>query len=141
MSAANQPGDDLSILKSGETAYPQSPDAAVLETFANAYPDRNYTIHFHCPEFTALCPITGQPDFATIDIDYVAAERCVESKSLKLYLFSFRNEGSFGEQIANRILEDLVTACAPRSATVTAVFTPRGGIHMRVVAEHPDSAG
>ena len=137
MSNENQPSDHLSILKKGETSYPQSPDEATLETFVNANPNRDYTVQFSCPEFTALCPITGQPDFATIDIEYVPNERCVESKSLKLYLFSFRNEGSFGEKVANRILDDLVAACAPRRAKVTARFTPRGGIAMTVTAAFP----
>lgn len=136
MTVDEQLGGDLSILGSGEKNYPQSPDDSVLETFPNPYPDRDYRVRFSCPEFTALCPITGQPDFARIEIEYVPNERCVESKSLKLYLFSFRNEGSFGERIANRILDDLIAVCAPRRAKVTAKFTPRGGISMKVVAEH-----
>lgn len=126
---------DLTQLGSGRTAYPDSPDEATLETFENPYPDREYRIHLACAEFTSLCPITGQPDFATIEIEYIAGARCIESKSLKLYLFSFRNQGSFSEAIVNRILSDLVAACKPRSMKVTGRFTARGGIAITVVAE------
>lgn len=135
------PGDDrmgLSALGSGKTTYPESPDEARLESFPNAYPGRPYTVRLDCPEFTSLCPITGQPDFGHIRIEYVPADRCVESKSLKLYLFSFRSQGSFGEAIVNRILDDLVAVCSPRSATVTGSFTPRGGIAIEVTARYPD---
>ncbi len=118
-------------------ALPSSPDKAKIETFPNAYPDRDYTIRFDCPEFTSLCPITGQPDFGHIVIEYVPNKRCLESKSLKLYLGSFRNEGSFAEALTNRIRDDLSAACKPRSMTVTANFTPRGGIGIRVVATYP----
>ncbi len=128
--------EDLTLLGQGETAYPTSPDDARLETFANAYPQRDYVIRFDCPEFTSLCPLTGQPDFARLTIEYVADQRCVESKSLKLYLFSFRNEGSFSEEIVNRVLDDVVAACAPRWAQVVGDFTPRGGIGIVVTAEH-----
>ena len=118
-------------------ALPPSPDKAKIETFPNAYPDRDYTIRFDCPEFTSLCPITGQPDFGHIVIEYVPNKCCLESKSLKLYLGSFRNEGSFAEALTNRIRDDLSAACKPRSMTVTANFTPRGGIGIRVVATYP----
>jgi 7-cyano-7-deazaguanine reductase len=121
-------GNDLTQLGLGSAPLPASPDEAVLETFPNSHPKREYRIRFDCPEFTSLCPITGQPDFARIDIEYVAGERCIESKSLKLYLFSFRNQGSFSEAIVNRILDDLVAAVRPRWMTVTGTFTPRGGI-------------
>ena len=131
-------GEGLSLLGSGKTHYPSSPEEATLETFANAYPERNYTIRLDCPEFTSLCPITGQPDFGRIVIEYVPAERCIESKSLKLYLFSFRNHGSFGEAIVNRILDDLVAACAPKKAAVRGSFTPRGGISIEVTATFPE---
>jgi 7-cyano-7-deazaguanine reductase len=131
------PDQDLTLLGSGHTTYPASPDEATLETFENAYPQRNYRIRLACPEFTSLCPITGQPDFASIAIEYVPDRRCVESKSLKLYLFAFRNTGSFGEAIVNRILDDLVAACCPRRARVTGVFSPRGGIGITVEAEYP----
>lgn len=121
-----------------KVALPKSPDAARIETFPNRYPDRDYTIRFDCPEFTSLCPITGQPDFARIAIEYVPDQRCIESKSLKLYLGSFRNEGSFAEAITNRIRDDLAAACKPRRLTVTADFTPRGGIGIRVIATYPE---
>jgi 7-cyano-7-deazaguanine reductase len=116
---------------------PASPDDARLEAFPNAYTGRAYTIRFDCPEFTSLCPITGQPDFGRITIEYVPNKLCLESKSLKLYLGSFRNHGSFAESITNRIRDDVARACRPRSLTVTADFTPRGGIGMRVVASYP----
>ena len=131
--------EELTLLGASTTPYPSQPDEAKLETFKNTYPDREYRIQLHCPEFTSLCPMTGQPDFGQIEIDYVPNERCVESKSLKLYLFSFRNHGAFGEAIVNRILDDLVAACAPRRATVRGNFTPRGGISIAVTAHYPDS--
>src|SRR4051812_293451 len=107
-----------------------------LETFPNPNPARPYEVRFECPEFTCLCPMTGQPDFATYRIDYVPAERCVELKSLKLYLWSFRDEGHFHEAVTNRILDDLVAALAPRWMRVEGDFSVRGGIHTAVVAEH-----
>jgi 7-cyano-7-deazaguanine reductase len=116
---------------------PASPARAKIETFPNRHPDRDYTIRFDCPEFTSLCPITGQPDFGTITIEYVPDRLCLESKSLKLFLGSFRNEGSFAESITNLIRDALVKACRPRRLTVTAQFTPRGGIGIRVVAAYP----
>lgn len=116
---------------------PASPGAAKLEAFPNRHADRDYTIRFDCPEFTSLCPITGQPDFGVITIEYVPDRLCIESKSLKLYLGSFRNEGAFAESLTNRIRDDLVKACRPRRLTVMAQFTPRGGIGIRVVAAYP----
>jgi 7-cyano-7-deazaguanine reductase len=108
-----------------------------LETFPNPRPGRDYTISFECPEFTCLCPKTGQPDFATIRIEYVPARRCVELKSLKLYLWSFRDEGHFHEDCINRILDDLVALLKPRWMTVVGDFNVRGGIHTVVTARHP----
>jgi 7-cyano-7-deazaguanine reductase len=107
-----------------------------LEVFPNPNPDRDYTIHIRIPEFTCLCPKTGQPDFATLFIDYVPDRLCVELKSLKLYTWSFRDQGAFHEAVTNRILEDLVTACAPRFMRLRAEFNVRGGIYTTVVAEH-----
>lgn len=107
-----------------------------LETFPNPRPGRAYEIRFDCPEFTCLCPKTGQPDFATIRIRYVPDERCVELKSLKLYLWSFRDEGAFHEDVTNRILDDLVAAVAPQRMTVEGDFWVRGGIHTVVEATH-----
>ena len=99
-----------------------------LETFANPNPERDYEIHFDAPEFTCLCPMTGQPDFATIRIRYVPDQKCVELKSLKLYLWSFRDEGTFHEAVTNRIADDLIAALAPRRLTVEGDFYVRGGI-------------
>jgi len=107
-----------------------------LETFANPSPERNYTIRIRVPEFTCLCPKTGQPDFATIHIEYVPSMRCIELKSLKLYIWSYRDEGAFHEAVTNCMLEDLVDACAPHFMRVTAEFNVRGGIYTSVVAEH-----
>lgn len=107
-----------------------------LETFPNPRPARDYSIRFEIPEFTCLCPRTGQPDFATLEIEYVAEELCVELKSLKLYIWSYRDEGHFHEDVTNRILDDLVEAIRPRFMRVRGVFNVRGGIHTSVVAEH-----
>jgi len=107
-----------------------------LETFENPGPGRDYEISFECPEFTCVCPMTGQPDFATIRIRYVPAKLCVELKSLKLYLWSYRGEGAFHEAVTNRILDDLVAALAPKEMTVTGDFSVRGGIHTVVTASH-----
>jgi 7-cyano-7-deazaguanine reductase len=110
-----------------------------LETFANPRPERDYVIAFECPEFTCLCPLTGQPDFAHIEIEYTPDRLCVELKSLKLYLWSFRDEGAFHEAVTNRILDDLVAATQPRRMKVIGRFAVRGGITTVVTAEH-DSA-
>ncbi len=106
-----------------------------LDTFANPNPERDYSISFECPEFTCLCPKTGQPDFATIKIEYVPDKLCVELKSLKLYLWSYRNEGTFHEAVTNKILDDLVGATKPRKMKVVGDFFVRGGIHTVVTAE------
>ncbi len=127
----------LSLLGKSKTNFPDSPDKAVLESFPNPKPGRPYWITLDCPEFTALCPITGQPDFGHLTIAYIPNKRCVESKALKLYLFSFRNHGAFHEAVTNRILDDLVKAIRPRKARVTGVFNRRGGIAITVVAETP----
>ena len=107
-----------------------------LETFDNPTPGRDYTIRMRIPEFTCLCPKTGQPDFATLHLEYVPDARCVELKALKLYIWSFRDEGGFHEAMTNRILDDLVAATAPRFMRLTAEFNVRGGIFTHVVAEH-----
>ena len=111
-----------------------------LETFDNPQPERDYTIRIRVPEFTCLCPKTGQPDFATLYLDYVPDQRCVELKSLKLYVWAFRDEGAFHEAVTNQILDDLVTATAPRFMRLTAEFNVRGGVYTTVVAEHRDPA-
>jgi len=107
-----------------------------LETFDNPNPQRDYTIRMRIPEFTCLCPKTGQPDFATLHLEYVPDERCVELKSLKLYVWAFREQGAFHEDITNQILDDLVRATAPRFMRLTAEFNVRGGIYTNVIAEH-----
>ena len=107
-----------------------------LETFENPMPERDYTIRIDVPEFTCLCPKTGQPDFATLHIEYVADQLCVELKSLKIYVWSFREEGAFHEKVTNTILDDLVKACEPCFMRLTAKFNVRGGIYTTVVAEH-----
>ena len=111
----------------------------LLETFPNKHPYRDYFVKFNCPEFTSLCPITGQPDFATIYISYVPAERMVESKSLKLYLFSFRNHGDFHEDCVNIIMKDLVKLMNPRYLEVIGLFNPRGGISIKPFANYGDT--
>ncbi len=107
-----------------------------LDTFDNPQPGRDYTIRIDVPEFTCLCPMTGQPDFAKLRFEYVPDQKCVELKSLKLYVWSFRDEGAFHEAVTNRILDDLVAALQPRFMRLTADFNVRGGIYTAVVAEH-----
>lgn len=107
-----------------------------LETFENPNPGRDYTIRIDVPEFTCLCPKTGQPDFATIHIEYIPAEKCVELKALKMYMWSFRDEGAFHEAVTNQILDDLVDATDPNFMRITAEFYVRGGIYTTVVADH-----
>jgi 7-cyano-7-deazaguanine reductase len=110
-----------------------------FETFANPRPERDYEISMECPEFTCVCPRTGQPDFATIRIRYVPDQLCVELKSLKLYLWSYRDEGAFHEAVINKILDDFVRACRPRTMTVVGDFNVRGGIHTVITATHQQS--
>jgi 7-cyano-7-deazaguanine reductase len=111
----------------------------LLQTFPNPAPARDYTIRMSMPEFSCLCPKTGQPDFATLELEYVADELCVELKSLKLYIWSFRDRGAFHEAVTNEILNDLATALAPRHMRLTARFNVRGGIYTTIVAEHRKS--
>ena len=120
---------DLQLKALGKkTEYKQDYAPEMLETFENKHPERDYWVHFNCPEFTSLCPITGQPDFATIQIDYIPDIKMVESKSLKLYLFGFRNHGAFHEDCINIIMKDLIALMQPKYIEVTGLFTPRGGI-------------
>ncbi len=114
-----------------------SSDNHQLQTFPNPFPDRAYTIEMDCPEFTSVCPVTVQPDFGSIRIRYVPDQLCIELKSLKLYLGSFRQQGIFYEAVTNQILDDLVAACAPRNMTVVGDFNVRGGISSVVTATHP----
>jgi len=111
-----------------------------LETFDNPTPERDYTIRIRLPEFTCLCPKTGQPDFATLHLEYVPEKSCIELKSLKLYIWAFRDEGAFHEAVTNQILSDLVKACDPRFMRLTAEFNVRGGVYTSVVAEHKNPA-
>jgi len=127
---------ELTLLKRSQSVIPDSPEKTRLESFPNSYSTRDYFVEFDCPEFTSLCPVTGQPDFARIKITYVPDQKCLESKSLKLYLGSFRTVGMFHEQITNRILDDVVAECMPRWARVTGIMNPRGGIAITVTAEY-----
>ena len=135
--ARSKRAGQLTLLGRSDAKLPSSPADARLETFPNPAPNRNYRIHFDTDDFTSVCPVTGQPDFARIDIDYVPDRLCVESKSLKFYLASYRNERAFNEAVTNRILDDFVRACSPCEAVVTAEFSARGGIALTVRAEHP----
>lgn len=123
-------------LGSRKTEYHYTVNSDCLETFDNPHPGREYTVTFTTGEVTSLCPITGQPDFYTISLSYIPHRRCLESKSLKLYLFSFRQSGMFAETMANRILDDLVEVCGPRWMQVESVMNPRGGIGLTVRVEH-----
>lgn len=123
-----QPIDGLTLLGNQHTVYASEYNPAILETFINKKQDRDYFVKFNCPEFTSLCPMTGQPDFATIYISYVPDVKMVESKSLKLYLFSYRNHGDFHETCVNTIMDDLIAAMEPKYIEVWGKFTPRGGI-------------
>ena len=113
-----------------------SQPSKTLEIFDNPHPERDYTIRIDVPEFTCLCPKTGQPDFATFEIEYIADKACVELKSLKMYMWSFRDEGAFHEAVTNQILGDLVAACEPRFMRLTGEFNVRGGIYTSVIVEH-----
>jgi len=130
---------NLSLLGKAETRLPANPDEAKLEIFPNQRPGRRYWITLNCPEFSSLCPVTGQPDSAKIVIRYVPNQVCVETKSLKFYLASFRNQPAFNEEIVNRILDDLVAAMAPAELVVRGEFAPRGGIQLTTEATYPDT--
>ncbi len=128
----------LKLLGSSEHRLPKSPDEAKLETFPNRTPGRNYRITLTAPEFSSICPVTGQPDCAHIEIVYVPDKKCIETKSLKFYLASYRNFPAFNEAIVNRILDDLVKACAPKQIHVRGEFGSRGGIQLTCEARFPD---
>lgn len=130
--------DGLSLLGNPATAVAKSPKSVRLETFANNFPSRDYTVKLDCPDFTSLCPVTGQPDFAHLRIEYVPGDLCVETKSLKLYLAAYRNERAFNEVIVNRIFGDFMRACSPKKLRVEGAFAARGGISLTVVVQHPD---
>lgn len=120
--------ENLTLLGNKQVRYSFDYDPGLLEYFINKHPENDYFVKFNCPEFTSLCPITGQPDFATITIAYIPGERMVESKSLKLYLFSFRNHGDFHEDCVNSIMKDLIALLSPKYIEVWGKFLPRGGI-------------
>lgn len=126
----------LSLLGNKNTTYRGTYSPEMLETFINKHPENDYMVTFNCPEFTSLCPITGQPDFAEIRINYIPDKRMVESKSLKLYLFSFRNSGDFHEDCVNTIMKDLVKLMDPKYLEVKGIFTPRGGISIYPFASY-----
>ena len=134
--SAAAPYASLTLLNRNHKAYPDHPDKARLEVFGNRFAKRDYWITFDCEEFTSLCPVTNQPDFGTIRIRYVADKLCVESKSLKLHLFAYRNVNTFHEEAVNRILDAFVAACKPRYAEVEGVFRPRGGIAITALASY-----
>lgn len=135
MNKENRKDEGLKALGKN-TDYSMDYAPQVLETFENKHKDNDYFVTFNCPEFTSLCPITGQPDFAEIVISYIPAERMVESKSLKLYLFSFRNHGDFHEDCVNIIMKDLIKLMQPKYIEVTGLFTPRGGISIHPYANY-----
>jgi len=128
---------ELTQLGSNSTDYTyDNPSAEILECFENQNQKRDYVINFDFPEFTSLCPKTGQPDFASFKVEYIPKEKCLESKSVKLYFFSYRNNGNFMETITNQVLSDMVEVCDPKWMKVTGDFNARGGLVIKVVAEH-----
>ena len=132
--------EDLTLLGHSENRLPTEPDRAILETFPNVRPGRRYWIELDCPEFSSLCPVTGQPDIAHLRLCYLPGEVCVETKSLKFYLASYRNHPAFNEAIINRILDDLVAVMQPVELHVTGRFGSRGGIRLSCSASHPEKA-
>jgi 7-cyano-7-deazaguanine reductase len=126
----------LTLLGRPVSRYPNAPSSKTIETFKNQYANRRYLIKFECADFTSLCPVTGQPDFAKITIEYVPSDRCIETKSLKFYLASYRNTRSFNEEIVNRVLDDVVAACSPQEALVYGEFAARGGISVSAEAQY-----
>ncbi len=139
MSRTEEQLEGVSLLGNTGVKYPTEYAPEILETFENKHPENEYVVTFTCPEFTSLCPKTGQPDFARIVISYIPRRRMVESKSLKLYLFSFRNHGDFHEDCINIIMKDLVALMEPRYLEVTGLFTPRGGIAIYPFANYGDA--
>jgi len=130
--------DGLTMLGKSELTVPSSPDEATLEKFDNIRPGRKYVIHLSCPEFSSLCPVTGQPDSAFISIRYIPGESCVETKSLKYYMASYRNTASFNEEVVNRILDDLVELLDPVQMEIIGEFGARGGIQLTCEASYPE---
>lgn len=139
MSRTDQQLEGVTLLGDTRVKYPTEYAPEILETFINKHPENEYVVSFTCPEFTSLCPKTGQPDFAKIIISYIPREKMVESKSLKLYLFSFRNHGDFHEDCINIIMKDLVALMDPKYLEVLGLFTPRGGIAIYPFANYGDA--
>jgi len=138
MSRSKEELQGVTLLGENKTKYPTDYDPSILETFDNKHQEEDYLVTFNCPEFTSLCPKTGQPDFAKIIINYIPRVKMVESKSLKLYLFSFRNHGDFHEDCVNIIKNDLVKLMNPKYLEVIGIFTPRGGISIYPMASYAD---
>lgn len=128
----------LTLLGDSQTSFPAEPSHEILETFANHNAQRNYWIKLDCHEFSSHCPVTGQPDYAKIRIEYIPNELCVETKSLKFYLASYRHQQAFNEEIVNRIADDIIAVCNPRKLFVEGAFGARGGIALTVEAHYPD---
>ncbi len=137
MSNDNEKSPGLTLLGNSDVPFPASPEEATLESFDNPNPGRDYWIELDCPEFSSLCPVTGQPDTALISIRYVPDKLCIETKSLKFYLASYRNCAAFNEAVANRIADDIIAAVAPRGLEMRAEFAARGGISLSVEVSHP----
>ncbi len=135
--ASPDDSSDLTLLGRSEASIPPKPSRETLEVFNNRNQTRDYWIELDCPEFSSLCPVTGQPDTAHVSIRYVPDRLCVETKSLKYYLASYRNEPSFNEDIINRVADDLIAVCQPRRLSITGSFSPRGGISLTVQIDHP----
>lgn len=129
---------DFNLLGKSNNTPPTDPSMDILDTFPNSHTQRDYLVEFHCSDFTSRCPITQQSDFAEIHIQYIPDTTCIETKSLKFYLQSYREQNRFNEQIVNNILNDLVAACQPKWMRVKGEFAPRGGISLHTIAEHPD---
>ncbi len=138
MSKKKSPKPTLKLLGSSEHRLPTAPSASILETFPNRTPQRDYTIHLDAPEFSSICPVTGQPDTAHLEIYYIPDKLCIETKSLKFYLASYRNTPSFNEVIVNRVLDDILSVCKPRQIIVRGAFSPRGGIQLTCEARFPE---
>lgn len=136
---SNEMTKDLTLLQANHNDYPTEPSVNILEAFTNQHPNNDYWITFHCPEFTSLCPVTNQPDFGKITIKYRPNLKCVESKSLKIYLFAYRNHNSFHESVTNTILDDLVSLLEPKEMIVHGDFMPRGGISLDIEARYQEN--
>jgi 7-cyano-7-deazaguanine reductase len=134
---SSTPPPNLTLLGNPAAGVPSSPADAPIEVFPNPHPSRHYNIRIDCPDFTSLCPVTGQPDFAELTLEYIPNRSCIETKSLKLHLAAYRNVRAFNEDVINRLLQTLVTACQPRRMQLIGRFAARGGLALTVTAHHP----